>query len=534
MRFKGVGAFGGCWGGDRSSDRPIETETMSLPILSAALVALLQVPPPADVSGISKDLDQEYRSIGEAEARALKALAERLTRARQADRAAEVREAIGPPSPLQGPWRFVPLPEHVPARKAGLANVPAAPPEAQKVRDEAAAKLLKLARRAASRGVDRLGLADRCLRGVLERQPEQAEARRLLGFVPYQGGWALPHAADLLEKGMVNDATFGWVPADWVPHLKQGELPGVEFRNGRPLQWLPAQQADALRSLERPWQISTAHFEIKTDAPLAEAIDFGRRLEALNDLFFALMADAIDRAHLPLAQRFDNPKSKPTVPTRSERHEVWYFARHEEYVDVLSRIVGPHVDKELGRYLPPRREGRKTIGGRSYFYSDPGGLLAAHATLFHEASHQLLFESNGRSRFERNIGNYWVWEGLGTYFETVEEQADGSLSVGGLVGPRIKEAQARIVGRGEYVPIADLVRMGQRAFEEEPAIYLHYAESMALVVFLMDGEAGKYRDDFLGYVRDAYQGKVKPKSLEERLGVDSKTLDKQFQAFLKG
>lgn len=499
-----------------------------------ALAVILQVPSPVGVAGSSEDLDQQYRQIRAAEAKKIEALADRLTRAGKRAQAAEVRKAIEPPAPANGAFRFQPLPEYVPDRKAGLANVPASPPELRTIRDEAADGLLKLASRAASRGVDRLGLADRCLRAVLDRKPDQAEARRLLGYVSYKGGWAMPHAVGLIEKGMVNDPTFGWVPADWIAHLKQGELPGIDFSKGQPRDWLPAAQADALRSLEHPWQISTAHFEIKTDAPLAEAIDFGRRLEVLNDLFFSVIADAIDRGHLPLAQRFDNPRSKPAIPKRSERHEVWYYANHDEYVEVLSRIVGPQVDKELGRYLPPRREGRRSINGQSYFFRDPGGQLAAHATLFHEGSHQLLFESNGRSHYDRNIGNYWVWEGLGTYFETVEEQPDGSILVGGLVGPRIKEAQKRILGLGEYVPIADLVRMGKQAFDEEPALYLHYAESMALTVFLMNAQDRKYRDDFLGFVREAYQGKVKPKSLMERLGVEATTLDREFKAFLKG
>ena len=52
------------------------------------------------------------------------------------------------------------------------------------------------------------------------------------------------------------------------------------------------------------------------------------------------------------------------------------------------------------------------------------GRIAAGSTLFHEVSHQLLFESAGRSHFERNTGNFWLWEALGTYFETVEPQPD--------------------------------------------------------------------------------------------------------------
>ena len=35
---------------------------------------------------------------------------------------------------------------------------------------------------------------------------------------------------------------------------------------------------------------------------------------------------------------------------------------------------------------------------------------------------------------------------------------------------------------------------------------LHYAEAMALTVYLMEGRGGKYREGFLDYVRDALRG----------------------------
>ena len=75
---------------------------------------------------------------------------------------------------------------------------------------------------------------------VIDRQPDHAEARRLLGFLPREGGWATPYAADMLARGKVSDPTYGWVPGDWVPHLKQrraarpaGSKPLAPRRRGR-------------------------------------------------------------------------------------------------------------------------------------------------------------------------------------------------------------------------------------------------------------------------------------------------------------
>ena len=93
---------------------------------------------------------------------------------------------------------------------------------------------------------------------------------------------------------------------DWVAHLEAGELP-APCSGARRRQWLPARQADELRSnWKNAWVIPTEHFEIKSDVPLGEAIEFARRLEAFYDLFFTLMADVVGD-NLPLARRFRTP-----------------------------------------------------------------------------------------------------------------------------------------------------------------------------------------------------------------------------------
>ena len=158
------------------------------------------------------------------------------------------------------------------------------------------------------------------------------------------------------------------------------------------------------------------------------------------------------------------------------------------------------------------------------------------ATLYHEVSHQLLFETAGPNAYTRNVGNYWVFEGLGTYFETVSPQPDGSLEVGGLAGPRIEAAIKALVGQGQLIPLAEFIAFDQNAFNSKSEIYLHYQQAMALTVFLMQWHDGTYRDAFLDYVRDAYRGRIKHgagRTLQDRLGQSYATLDSQFLDFLR-
>jgi hypothetical protein len=513
---------------------------MIVPAWLYGLVLILQVPSP-HVAAASVELDRERQAIRESETRSLDALAVRLAGENRGAASKEVRECIEPAPSVELGTRFIPLPEVVPASTNGLANVPARVGAAESWRDElrtireaAAQRLLSLATRAAAKSC--FALADDCLRTVVLRQPDHREARRLLGYEPHEGGWATPFAIRKLREGWVLHPKFGWVEAASVPHLDNSELPAPSVRGQTKVRWVPAAEADELHGTwNSRWKFYTEHFNIETDVPFAEAIAFGKQLEAFHDLFFVIFADLLttDNA-LPLARRFR--AKKPGTEPVPKPHTVYYFKNKDEYVDHLTRIKGPGIERSLGFYDPPKGGAKRAP---AYFYREPDGQIAATATLYHEVSHQLLFETAGPNRYNKNVGNYWVFEGLGTYFETVIDDPcgpEGALLVGGLVGPRLESAQVRLLEEHEFIPIERMVRFNEREFTREEVIHLHYAESMALTLFLMQGRDGRYREPFLDYVKDAYRGRLRGdsgRSLEDRLGVPYSVLDAQFLAYLK-
>ena len=481
----------------------------------------LQIPPPVAAAAKAPGLRERRDEILTRERVALKAWADRLRATGKAAEADQVPLDPAEAVAADGSSRFVLLPEVVEARPdQGVAGVEA-------IRAEAANALFDLAIRAA-KPPESFALADECLRGVVARLPGHAEARRLLGYVPRQGGWATPFAARKLAEDFVKDATYGWVKRDWVPHLTRGELPDRGLRR-----WLPAAEADALRrDWATKWEITTEHFRISTNVPLNEAISFGRELEQLHQLFFALMADVIAPARLPIAQRFKKPDAKPTPPNPKDAYQVYYFATRDEYANYVTPILGANAKTSLGTYCPPKKEAPAGYGGISYFFNDAGGQLDVTSTLYHEASHQLLFESAGATDYARNAGQFWVFEGLGTYFETLQEQPDGTLRIGGLVGPRIAQAKRRLIDRREFIPIQEFVSYNRPRFQGDVGggdIFLNYAESMALAVFLMQADGEKHREAFLEYVLDAYKGRFRGgsgRSLEDQLGVRYPKLDR--------
>ena len=499
-------------------------------LLTLTLTAQVPSPHAAEARGI--ELRQERRAIRARETTQIQALADRLLKEGHSKEAEDVRARIEPEPSENGPTRFVPLPAIVPK------PAPAAPDPAARewgpIRADAAKALFDLAGRAATSDPRHYDLADECLRAALDRQPDHPEARRLLGFIPFEAGWATPYAVRQKQMGKTDHPTYGWVEASWVPHLEKNELPAPRASKQKAVRWLPAAEADALHApWEDRWVISTEHFEIRTNVPLSEAIAFGRQLETFHQLFFAILADVIG-GNAPIAARFRDKKM--TGEPKTDPHLIDYFATRQEYLDHLSRVP-PHMGRGLGQsigfYHPPL-PGKKRAP--AYFFRDAGGQLPVTATLYHEVSHQLLFESAGRSQFDRNTGNYWVFEGLGTYFETLAVEPDGRLSLGGKVGPRIESARKRLIENGEHIPIGQFVRLNKERFNQDDLVYFHYQEAMALTLFLMQARSREYREPFLDYVKDAYQGRLRPesgRSLEDRLGTTYATLDDQFLKFIK-
>ena len=162
----------------------------------------------------------------------------------------------------------------------------------------------------------------------------------------------------------------------------------------------------------------------------------------------------------PLARRFRDPD---LVGEPADEAAPGLLFRLEGRVCRLpdAEVYGQKIERSLGFYDPP-----KSSTGRmpAYFFRDPDGDLPDTANLYHEVSHQLLFETAGPNHYTQNAGNYWVFEGLGTYFETVEPQPDGSLEVGGRVGRRMEEAIRSLVDLGRTIPLDQFVAYDEIGF----------------------------------------------------------------------
>lgn len=496
-----------------------------------------QVPPPNAAAMVSEALHAKYRSALDGETRQLEAIAKKLAAEDKNAPVSEIRKLIPPAPSTDGLIRFDPLAEVVVGKVKGFASVPDGSGrswrgEVDATRKQTAKDLFELAKRAATSNPRHYALAEACLRDVIARDPNHPEARRLLGFVPYEEGWATPFAIGRIKAGMTSHPVFGWVNAAWVPHLEKGELPARGELSGKET-WLPSEQADAQRrEFSQGWEISTEHFKIKTNVPLSEAITFGKSLETLHEVFESLFADVIGE-NSSLARRFKNPSTVGEIA--AEPHFVSYFATRDEYIAHVRPLQGDGVEESLGIYLRAQKgRGRR---GHAYFFRDLNGQLDVTATLHHEVSHQLLFESGvaGPNDYLKNVGNYWVFEGLGTFFETLNLSKPDHVEIGGLVGPRLAEARKNFREVGSLVPLAAFIRFDRDHFDGGD-IFKNYQQANALATFLICAHDGAYREGFLDYVRDACKGALKRttgKSLEDRVDRSSAELERELIDYLR-
>lgn len=482
--------------------------------------------------------------LARAEIQAWNQLAETLE-ARNRPEAARAARLAAPTDPAEFlPIRFRPLRLLDHADPDPLADVP----EARALRVEFAERQHQLRRDAADAKCWSLALE--AARRTLELDPDHADARRVLGFLPdpeNHSRWLRPHQIKQRADGRIDHPAFGWVPSDWRESLDAGLLPAppANFNfnaaagsarnpNPRNVRWLDPEPAEALRAaFNPPWEIASEHFLLRSNLPLERLVPLSRLLEDYYELFLEVMADVIGPKSPPV-QRLLNPE----LPPRPARflHEIHIFATRAQYVEHLRRVHERDAGESLGVYFSAKDLKRRGDRGASFFHNDPDADIDPLATLFHELCHQLLAELGDPVRARPEDPHYWVFEATGTYFETLTLEPGGTLLLGAPLGERYEAAKIRILDRGEFVPVDQLIALNRDRYLDNRRVFLNYAQTQAYAVYLMHAEAGAHRAPFLAYVRDVLLGQARARSfrdLPNRLGVPPRTLDQNFRTFLE-
>ncbi len=400
------------------------------------------------------------------------------------------------------------------------------------------------------------GKAVEYLLECVRANPDHLGARTVFGFQRYEGTWRTAWEIGQLKKKRIDHPRFGWIPAAHVKRYEKGErfLQDPDRRKG---EWISSEEEERRRfDIRNGWVLVSEHYELRTNVGLEEGVKMLRRLEDIHRawslLFFRYLG-----TEGQFAKMFLN--LKPGVPSQSgnpKKHSVYVYRDKEDYVRNLQEI-DPNIGNTIGFYLPSKK--------RCYFYPpDPAKMSALDVrnidnTLLHEATHQLFQESRGIVGMPGESGNFWIFEGIAMYMETLRRSGD--YYVLGECGNGLEEQDAARAGvtadtsgrlyaaryryhEGFYVPMAILVRMNTRLFQEfrgyprpgsDPLAETQklYSQSAGFTHFLMHAEGGRFREAVIAYLCLFYNGEAVFDTLSKLTGVSYPELDRMYDVYIR-
>jgi hypothetical protein len=380
------------------------------------------------------------------------------------------------------------------------------------VRHDYAKDLYLLSRRALGR--EYVSYAYDLIREVVVRDPDHAQARRLLGFVRFGQEWVTPFAADRLRNKYVWSDTFGWLPKDHLPRYENGE----RYFDHR---WISAaQEVELRRDFSKAWEVRTEHYLIKTNQSLEWGVQLGKQLEDFYRIFFQTFAGFFNSRD-QIQQLFDGNGNQKAQIARP--FEIHYYRTRDEYNRRLRGKIGQPIEITTGLYLSNDKV--------AYFFHDPEEAPESKTTLFHEATHQLFSETRPLKQAVGTHANFWIIEGIACYLESFERTGD-LFSLGNPNYVRFQAAQYRFVRDKYYIPFRKFASLGINEFQSDPNISKNYSQASGLTHFFLHYEGGLYREDLIEHLSEIYSMKPRlrenPRPLEDITGVDAQEIDRQY------
>lgn len=430
----------------------------------------------------------------------------------------ELAQSWQPEPPATGSLLFVAPDQY--AVQAEL-PVPSEPSEATqlwldeftKLRNQQADELFALAQQAADAG--QLSLALEWATEAVRENPDHAAARHALGYEQYEGQWLLPYGLRMVRSGRQWDERFGWVRPDELARYEAGERL-VDRR------WVSAEEAASRRNrMADGWEVRTDHFLVTTNHSLEAAVALASRLERLHQAWRQLFA-GFHLSDREVRQLFAGERE---VRQRHKPFRVFYHRDKDDYASALVERQ-PRIAETLGIYFDADREAHFFAGDDQ----DAG-------TLYHEAVHQLFQETRPAARHVGDRANFWIVEGIATYFETLTEHADPNsglyYTIGEASAGRLPGARQRLVSEGFYVPLEELTRLGKDELQQRVDLAQVYSQTAGLAAFLMDADEGRYREPLVRYLVAVYAGRDNAQSLADETGLSYQKLDAQYRGTLQ-
>jgi hypothetical protein len=381
---------------------------------------------------------------------------------------------------------------------------PASNPEKSK-------ELSSLAREAASLGEGALAL--RLATEAVYWDRDNPEARGWLGYQQVGDQWLTPFQKRMHDRRLEWHPRYGWIEPSDGPRFDAGER-----KMGR--RWVTAEiDAAQHQTITRGWQVRTDHFVVTTNHSLEAGAALAGELERLYQIWQQLFADY----HLSATELRNRFESGQTPGVQSRPFKVIYHVTRDQYIAELSERQ-PRIGETLGIYFDQFRE--------AHFYFVPGN--DNRPTLYHEAVHQLFQESTRTVKSPGTRDNFWLLEGAALYFETLRHHDDPEEGVFYTIGEpdagRLPVAIERLTKDGYYIPLANLVALGQRDLQQRDDLPRLYGQATGIATYFM--ATPERRKIFVDYLKAFYAGRTDPTTLSTLAGKTYPELDAEIRAFL--
>ena len=431
---------------------------------------------------------------------------------------ATIAPAWRPEAPATGDLLFVASDQYTPVSRAKH--------QVDAARSRYADELFQLARKAALAGQS--SLAFQWSTEAVRENPDHAAARRVLGYQQRDGRWLTAYGVRMADAGKTWHPKFGWIIVSDAPRYEAGK----RLVGGN---WITA-EADAARhsGMKNGWQVRTDHFMVTTNHSLEAAVELSTRLERLHQVWRQLFAGFYlnDRGVGELFESDRDPR------TQLRPFRVYYHRDRAEYNAALRRRQ-PRIAETLGIYFDAEREAH-FFAGDSVAAGGPPAISSTGeppvATLYHEAVHQLFQESRPAAKQIGRTANFWIVEGVATYFESLTEHNDPHAglyyTIGEATAGRMPAARERLLD-DFYLPLAELSRLGKTDVQQHQDIARLYSQSAGLSAFLMHAEDGRYREALVRYLKAVYSGRDSGQTLAESVGQSFDELDAAYRRYMQ-
>lgn len=276
----------------------------------------------------------------------------------------------------------------------------------------------------------------------------------------------LPHEAQLFYWRVLIDEPDNQKAHEALGHKRHGKFWKVQMGAA----WRRYDQAEKLHaSWGKARTLRSEHFEVRSDCGLARTVITLLELEGYYRHLFDLFQKSLELREVTEPIKVFVHKDQKGFPRLTNTVDA-YFS---------------HQDNILFTFL-----------------DDNGRPLS----LFHEATHAVIYNLGGSKRGRMTELPGWLSKGWADYMEGVIKPEDGgrlNLDLARRLGYRIGNLRAE----KNLYSLRRILNFKKTDFSASSRQKLKFAQSYALMLYMLEGENGKYTEKFLAYMRDALIGK---------------------------